>query len=178
MCYIDDGAVRLISRRGNDLTRLCPAVSIVGKSVTGPAVLDGEIVAFRDGQLSFEALQTATRRQAGVNDVAFLAFDLLWFRGVSQLDMAYADRRARLEALDFDPPVWLSPRFDDGKALFDQTLRQGYEGVVAKRTSSRYRPGVRTRDWIKTKHWKLEEFVIGGWSPPRRGHGWGSWLAR
>jgi hypothetical protein len=73
MCYIDDGAVRLISRRGNDLTRLCPAVSIVGKSVTGPAVLDGEIVAFRDRQQSFEALQTATRRQAGVNDGAFLA---------------------------------------------------------------------------------------------------------
>jgi bifunctional non-homologous end joining protein LigD len=36
-----------------------------------------------------------------------------------------------------------------------------------------YHPGVRTRDWTKTKHWKVEEFLIGGWSPPRHGDGWG-----
>jgi bifunctional non-homologous end joining protein LigD len=76
-----------------------------------PAVLDGEIVALTDGQQSFEALQAAMRRQVGVDDVAFLAFDLLWFRGTSQVGVPYADRRARLEAQRFDPPVWLSPRF-------------------------------------------------------------------
>lgn len=35
-----------------------------------------------------------------------------------------------------------------------------------------YHPGARTRDWIKTKHWVVQEFVIGGWSPPRQRHGW------
>jgi len=69
--------------------------------------------------------------------------------------------------------VALSPRFDDGEALFEQTLRQGYGGIVAKRRRSMYHPGVRTRDWIKTKHWVVEEFLIGGWSPPRHRHGWG-----
>jgi bifunctional non-homologous end joining protein LigD len=42
-------------------------------------------------------------------------------------------------------PASLSPRFDDGDVRFEQTLQQGYEGVVAKRKASFYRPGVRTR---------------------------------
>jgi bifunctional non-homologous end joining protein LigD len=173
MCFVTDGSVRLISRLGNDLTRLCPGVLIQANSHIGPAVLDGEIVAFRDGQQSFEALQGVLRRQGAVDDVAFLVFDLLWLRGKSLLAVPYVRRRAQLESLVFEPPLSVSPRFEDGEALFDETLRQGYEGVVAKRRRSMYRPGIRTRDWIKTKHWKVEEFLIGGWAPPRPRHGWG-----
>jgi bifunctional non-homologous end joining protein LigD len=90
------------------------------------------------------------------------AFNLLWLRGESLLARPYVERRELLESLVLETPASLSPRFDDGDALFEQTLQQGYEGVVAKRMRSFYRPGVRTRDWIKTKHWKLEEFLIGG----------------
>src|SRR5512132_4474751 len=132
MCLVD-GSARLLSRRGNDLTRLCPGVSMLGTLDLGPAVLDGEIVAFRHGQQSFEALQTAMRRRNGVEDVAFLAFDLLWLRGKSLLARPYLERRELLESLELQPPVSLSPRFDDGEVLFEQTMRQGYEGVVAKR---------------------------------------------
>jgi ATP-dependent DNA ligase len=57
--------------------------------------------------------------------------------------------------------------------LFQQTLRQGYEGVVAKRERPMYLSGVGSRDRIKAKHWIVEEFLIGGWSPPRHRHGWG-----
>jgi hypothetical protein len=68
-------------------------------------------------------------------------------------------------------------RFDDGGALFEQTLRHGYEGIVAKCRRSIYHPGVRTRDWMKTKHWKLQASLIGGWSPSRPRHGWDcSWV--
>ncbi len=70
-------------------------------------------------------------------------------------------------------PVYVSPRFDDGQALFSKTLEQGYEGVVAKRRTSIYRCGERTSAWVKAKHWRVGEFVIGGWSPPYGDHGWG-----
>jgi bifunctional non-homologous end joining protein LigD len=173
LCFVDRGRVSLVSRRGNDLTRLCPAVSILAEAEIGPAVLDGEIVAFRNGEQSFEALQRVMRRPDGVEDVAFLPFDLLWLAGRSLQRVPYEERRGELEDMPFQAPVALSPRFDDGQALFEQTFRQGYEGVVAKRRRSMYRSGVRTRDWIKTKHWVVEEFLIGGWSPPRHEHGWG-----
>jgi bifunctional non-homologous end joining protein LigD len=83
LCFLDQGRVSLISRRGNDLTRLCPGVSVLTGAHVAPAVLDGEIVAFRNGEQSFEALQGMMRRHVGVEDVAFLAFDLLWLRGRS-----------------------------------------------------------------------------------------------
>jgi bifunctional non-homologous end joining protein LigD len=43
------------------------------------------------------------------------------------------------------------------------------EGVVAKRLGSPYRPGVRSPDWVKLKHWRVEEFAVGGWLPDREG---------
>ena len=49
---------------------------------------------------------------------------------------------------------------------------QGLEGIVAKRLDSPYRPGKRSRDWLKVKNFRGQEVVIGGWLPgqgtPRR----------
>jgi ATP-dependent DNA ligase len=48
----------------------------------------------------------------------------------------------------------LTPAYpaSEGGALFAATAEQGLEGVVAKRLESPYRPGVRSRDWVKIKH--------------------------
>jgi bifunctional non-homologous end joining protein LigD len=86
-----------------------------------------------------------------------ITFDVLWLRGRPLQQAPHLELREELEGLPFQSPLVLSPQFDDGPALFEQTLRQGYEGFVAKRRTSLYQPGVRTRDWIKTKHGKLEE---------------------
>ena len=41
----------------------------------------------------------------------------------------------------------------------------GLEGIVCKHLDSRYTPGLRSRDWVKTPHRMRSEFVIGGWLP-------------
>ena len=41
--------------------------------------------------------------------------------------------------------------------------KHGWEGVVAKRRDSTYQPGRRSASWVKDKHWKTQEIVIGGW---------------
>ena len=148
-----DSTVRLMSRRGNDLTYLCPSIEQLGALDTGPAVFDGEIVAFREGMQSFEGLQSAMRRRS-TESVAFIVFDVLWICGASLLDHPYAERRAILEELELPESITATPRFDDGEGLFAATRDNGYEGVVAKKLRSRYRAGCRTRDWIKTKHWQ------------------------
>ena len=168
---VADGSTRLLSRRGNDLTYMCAAIDSLGAAVPD-TVLDGELVAFSDGHPSFGALEGVMRREQPAS-VAFLAFDVLWLGGVSLVDKTYEERRAALEALSLPDPAYVSPRFDDGEALFRKTLEQGYEGVVAKRRTSIYRCGERTSAWVKTKHWREGEFVIGGWSPPYGDHGWG-----
>jgi ATP-dependent DNA ligase len=59
-------------------------------------------------------------------------------RPSSRHAVPYEKRRNQLESLELPPPVSVSPRFDDGEALFAQTQAQDYEGVVAKRRRSFY----------------------------------------
>src|SRR5205807_9985318 len=58
----------------------------------------------------------------------------------------------------------------DGRLAFRECARLGLEGVVAKRRASPYRPGVRTRAWVKISVRHRDEFVVGGYLAPRPGH--------
>jgi bifunctional non-homologous end joining protein LigD len=81
------------------------------------------------------------------------------------MDEPYAERRRRLEQLGLNGPAWRTPASHrgGGTALLEASRRQGLEGVVAKRLDSRYEPGRRGPAWIKVKHSRRQEFVIGGW---------------
>ncbi len=57
---------------------------------------------------------------------------------------------------------------DPAIAAFEKARRAGEEGVMAKLASSRYRSGVRTRDWLKVKAHQEQEVVIVGFTAPRR----------
>ncbi len=96
-----------------------------------------------------------------------IVFDVLHLNGRSLLDSTYDERRAILEGLKLSGPSWgVTPSFTDdpGDQVMRTAVEIGMEGVVAKRRSSIYRPGVRSRDWIKTKHVRTQEVVVGGWS--------------
>jgi bifunctional non-homologous end joining protein LigD len=54
----------------------------------------------------------------------------------------------------------------DGRALFRDACRKGWEGLIAKRADSAY-VGKRSRDWLKLKCGNEQEFVIGGYTAPR-----------
>ncbi len=66
-----------------------------------------------------------------------------------------------------------------GKALFAEAKKRGLEGVIAKRKGSIYRPGRRSKDWVKIKAVNRQDCVIIGWSPGegRRGGSVGALLA-
>jgi bifunctional non-homologous end joining protein LigD len=55
-----------------------------------------------------------------------------------------------------------------GERYLAKGKRVGWEGIMAKRTTSTYRPGERTRHWLKLKLEARQEFVVGGWTEPRR----------
>ncbi len=58
----------------------------------------------------------------------------------------------------------LSDTFEDGEALLQAVTAQGLEGIMAKRADSPYRPGKRTREWLKFKPTGRQEFVIVGYT--------------
>lgn len=64
-------------------------------------------------------------------------------------------------------PVVVPPVFDDVDAAVSTSGRFGLEGVVVKDPGSTYRRGVRSERWLKVKHSRTQEVVIGGIRPGR-----------
>ena len=165
------GEATLTSRNGNDLTaRFRDAARAAGRAIrSANAVVDGEIAALdENGRSSFSLLQQ------GGGTLVLVLFDVLEVDGESLLHEPLAKRRKRLEALvdTTKGGIFVSPHFDDGRALLRAADEQGLEGVVAKKLDSPYQPGSRSMDWRKLKVRATQEVVVVGYT---KGQGRRSW---
>lgn len=174
---VEDGAVRLYARSGTEITAAYPELAPLGAQVPD-AVLDGEVVVLTEqGIPSFTALaermhvreRARAARLAAAMPVTYMIFDLLRLNGVDLTGRPYQDRRAALDGLGLGGSRWaVPPVFPDGPATYEAAGEHGLEGVVAKRRTSAYRPGVRSPDWVKVKLDVTGDFVVGGWRPGAR----------
>ncbi len=158
----DHGRLRLQSRNGRDVTGEFPQLRPLGELLAEHRViLDGEVVALdARGIPSFAALQNRT----GHARIQFWAFDILHLDGRSLLRVKYRDRRRLLETLSAGTGLIVPALLDgDGAQALAYSRKRGWEGVVAKKWESTYRPGRRSPAWIKDKNWNTQEVVIGGW---------------
>lgn len=164
----NDGSIRARSRRGINLVEPFPELESL--SIPDGVVLDGEIVAFDDeGRPSFDLIQrrtgfggSGTTARVGIS---FVAFDVLHYDGVSRIDLPYEQRRELLDLLQLPPPILVpAPTQGSGTALFDAVEAQGMEGVVAKRSDSRYLPGKRSSQWRKISVRRRMRAIVGGWA--------------
>jgi bifunctional non-homologous end joining protein LigD len=180
MVYVDGGRVRALTRNDKTLMTTFPELRDIGEFLgSRSAILDGEIVALdEDDRPSFATLshrlhlasKTAIERLAKSSPVSFFAFDLLYLEGHSLLSLTYDERRAALESLKLQGASFATPPSAtgvDGAKIARIAQERGLEGVVAKRRSSPYAPGIRNGDWIKVKNFRTQEVVIGGWTEGR-----------
>ena len=165
------GRVRLWSRLGNDKTRQFPEIAAAlehwAHARKEPLVLDGEIVALDEhgDPAGFQRLQHGTSR------TALIVFDILRDGSTEFMNRPLVERRVALERVfgrTGSPVLRISEQVTgDGRALFKEALDRGWEGLIAKRARSLYKPGKRTPDWRKLKIVHEQEFVVGGWTEPR-----------
>ncbi len=178
LAYLTPGRAHIESRSRNAIDSRYPELRALGRQLgKHEALLDGEIVAFDEhGAPSFERLarrmhqtsEHAIRRLAEQVPVTYVIFDLLHLDGRSTMELPYAERRALLGELALGGPAWQTPAnhtAGHARALLRATAARGLEGLVAKRLDSPYRPGERSRAWLKIKNVARQEFVIGGWLP-------------
>lgn len=164
----EDTRVRILSRKGNDLSKDYPGVlSTLAGLRAKTAVVDGEIVAFDAlGRPSFQELQ---HRGAMRTAIRYFAFDLLHLNGKDLKDMPLEGRRRELAEVVRGSGVEFSEELPGTADEVVQAVAQvGLEGVVAKRRNSRYEPGKRTGAWKKFKLQHRQEFVIGGYKSENR----------
>jgi DNA ligase D-like protein (predicted ligase) len=174
-----NGKARLVSRTGEVMDGTYPEVA-EALSVDGPDIVaDGEVVAFKGGQTSFERLQgrlgihdPERARRTGIAVFLYL-FDVLSVDGQDVRDRPLRERKRLLkDAVKFGGPLRFSPhRVGDGEAYFKHACERGWEGLVAKRADSPYK-SARSRDWLKIKCSHEQELVIGGWTDPKGSRTW------
>ena len=163
--HVEEGRVALFSRGLGDVTASFPDVVERLRTLPGPAVLDGELLATEgERALPFVVLQrrlsrkTPSRELLEAVPVAFVAWDLLHDRSGLLFEAPLEARRARLEALlpAGSEGVRLSPLFapeghEDVERLFREAREAGDEGLILKRRGSLYEPGRRGQAWVKLK---------------------------
>ncbi len=168
LAWLEDGALRLMTRNGHDWTDRLPAVAkAVAQLEVKNAVLDGELVALRpDGSSSFADLQAAL--SAG-NDrkLCFYVFDLLALNGWDFRPCRLIDRKRVLENLsDWTGMLRYSAHAADAAGqMHRHACDLHLEGIVCKKADSPYRAG-RGHGWVKVKCVGREELVVLGWTPP------------
>lgn len=180
LVHVDGDELRLETRNGNDVTAAYPELAEVTSRVPVPAVLDGEIVALDEaGRPDFGLLQNRfgltqprdvarAQREAPVH---LMLFDVLHADGKDLTGQPYTTRRDALELVvspggSVQVPPRVDGELDDALAA---SAELGLEGVMAKRSASRYSPGRRSREWLKIKHRHDAEVVLVGWRPGKGG---------
>jgi DNA ligase-1 len=177
--------VRVFTRNRNDVTASAPEiVDAIRATASADLVLDGEAIALTaDG--APQPFQTTMRRFGRTLDVPAMQsslplsvyfFDCLRQDGRSLTAAPAAERfRALSDAL---PPVLVVPRIvtDDpavAEAFYDDALRRGHEGVMAKSLTAPYEAGRRGASWLKIKRTHTLDLVVlaAEWGHGRR-KGW------
>lgn len=165
--------VRVYTRNGLDWTdKFVPLAKHVAALDLPPCLIDGEIVAYgADGNPDFSSLQAVLKRGHGAQDegteLLFFAFDLLEEGGKSLAKLGNLERKERLEALlrDAGTPIAVADHvIGAGETLYGAMCRAGQEGIISKRADAAY-AGRRTRNWVKVKCTRRQEFILVGWKP-------------
>lgn len=161
-------SIGLYSRNGLDFSQKFRKVTNALKLQEHEMILDGEIVAYDDkGKPNFQWLQ-----RIGDNpDLALIyqVFDLLWLNGHSTEELTYLERKELLkEALVQNEIIQYHDHIiKDGKDFYQVTNDLGLEGIVAKKTDSIYREGLRSSEWLKIKINQTDEALICGFTEPK-----------
>jgi len=186
LAFVTSRSVALVSRNGLDKTHQFPEVAdalrALNKKARKSFVLDGEIVIMSgDSPLRFQELQrrmhvsdrVAIEGHREATPAALIAFDLLLDGKTSLVAEPWRVRRRHLAAL-LQPPgrqssaLRLSDVDEHGEDMLRRARDARWEGIIAKRATAPYEAGRRSRAWLKLKIERRQEFVVGGWTEPRR----------
>lgn len=174
------GDVKLINRRGVDITSRYPEVADNLKaSFKESCVVDGEICCLNSkGVSDFNRLQHREHlKNKALLKVymkqypsVFFAFDIIGMKG-EVLD--YYSLKNRLQMLKEnyraiqDTNIFLVENFTDGKKLFESVKKKGGEGIIAKAINGKY-VFRRSDNWLKIKVERMIDLEVIGYTSEKR----------
>ena len=177
--------ITVFSRRLENITESIPEiVAGVKEHVKGDVILDGEVIAIKNGKpMPFQNVLRRLRRKYDIDDKAeeiplfVVFFDILYRDGKNLIDLPLMERRRNLEEVITGEGVIsiaieiVTANPEEARKVYNDALNAGHEGVMIKNPSSRYSPGRRGKNWLKVKPTleTLDLVVVGGeWGEGRR----------
>jgi bifunctional non-homologous end joining protein LigD len=165
--------VRLVTRKGNDWTaRFQTVADALAKLKLRNTILDGEVVSLdQHGVSNFQQLQNSIKA-GDTAPLTYYVFDAPFLDGYDLTQTPLIERKEVLAGVVLsansknDGIVRYSDHIEgQGENVLQHACRSAMEGIIAKRADSTYQQ-FRSRDWLKVKCLKQQEFVIGGYSKP------------
>jgi bifunctional non-homologous end joining protein LigD len=167
---LDNGRVKLLTRRGLDWTKKFPAIAeAVATLPAKTALLDGELVVeANDGVSNFSLLQQDLKDER-TDRMTYYVFDLMYCDGEDFRQQPLGARKAALARLLAKTPKGGRLRLSEsltesGSVLLKHACKMGLEGIVSKQIDAPYRSG-RGHDWVKAKCTDRQELVVAGFAP-------------
>ena len=162
--HLQDGEVRVFSRRLSDVTNSLPeVVEAVKQNITAQsAIVEGEVISLNTAgyPIPFQHLMRRFKRIRGVRSmvekipITLFLFDILYLNGESLIDKTYMMRRQILSQTAGSIPLsaqLVTDQPNRAQTFLQEALAAGHEGLMAKKLDSPYTPGRRGKRWLKIK---------------------------
>jgi bifunctional non-homologous end joining protein LigD len=167
LANIENGKVELYSRNLNPFNEKYPAIVQQLETIPHAVILDGEIVVEdKEGRSGFQLLQNRLEGK-----LKYYVFDLLHLNGYDLFDVPLIERknmlRILLENVKMKDVVFSKHVIGNGLQFYKDAVARRMEGIISKEIKSRYRPGQRSKDWLKIKILQQQEMVIAGITKPK-----------
>jgi len=179
----------MYSRRLEDVSEALPdVIGLLQGSTTHNVILDGEVIAIKDGKpMPFQSVLRRFRRRHDIaeaqEEIMMVpnVFDILYLDGKTLIDLPFLERRKILVDVvtQYVAPQVVSADPQVIEDTYNRALAAGHEGIMLKVADSPYTPGQRGKNWIKIKPEvdTLDLAVIGAeWGEGKRAHVFGSFL--
>lgn len=181
IAYLDPlTGTELRNKRNIRMLPKVPELTEIHRHVSCRCILDGELAVIKDGKPDFYEIQRRSimsnpmkiELAAAKNPACFTAFDILYYGDHAVTDLPLTERKELLsKAVKEENARFAVSRVieNNGIAFYELAKQQNLEGIVAKRKDSRYYFDKRTKDWIKCKNLKDDDYVVCGYIPKENG---------
>lgn len=177
LAFKKNGKVKLMSRNKKEMNTEYPElVQALQEDKADNYIIDGEIVALKEGLSSFELLQSRINLRVSESikqkekeiPIHYMIFDVMYVDGYDVQALPLLARKSILEKLITynDMLEYSRLGFTEGEAFFKKACKLHWEGLIAKKIDSPY-VGKRSPSWLKFKCLEGQEFVIGGYTDPQ-----------
>ena len=165
----NDKGVKIYTRRLDEITEQFPdIVENVNKYVKGDNfIIDCEIVGYdktTGDYLPFQSISQRIKRKYNIEEISrkfpveIVVFDVLFHNNSSFLKVKFEKRRSYLDSIINDSPknirtseYLITTKINEAKSFYKKSLKEGFEGIMAKSLSSYYKPGRKVGAGFKLK---------------------------